>query len=181
MRHPNPLVNFRPLLDRNFGACCPHNFLRVCGSLWFQHFVACPASVVAWLQCAASGARLVTGRHFCRAYAAGRRLCAGPAADARWVILAGVLTMAAGSYWLSQLNIDIGPGQVVFAQSRAGSGIVYMFCPRKCRRLSVHPGDVARRCRWLAKSTSERRRERGHLARPSLAGSPRAIPHPSAR
>jgi MFS transporter, DHA2 family, multidrug resistance protein len=39
----------------------------------------------------------------------------GRRTDARWLILAGLLLMAAGNYWMSQLNLDIsyrlsGPG-----------------------------------------------------------------------
>ena len=33
--------------------------------------------------------------------------------DARWLIGAGLLLMTAGNYWMSQLNLDIGPGQAV--------------------------------------------------------------------
>ena len=34
--------------------------------------------------------------------------------DARWVIIAGLLVMAAGNYWMSLMNLDISPGQVVW-------------------------------------------------------------------
>jgi hypothetical protein len=36
----------------------------------------------------------------------------GRGTDARWVIIAGLLVMAAGDYWMSQLNLEISPGQV---------------------------------------------------------------------
>jgi DHA2 family multidrug resistance protein len=38
----------------------------------------------------------------------GRRL------DARWLIAAGLLILAAGNFWMSQLNLDISPWQAVW-------------------------------------------------------------------
>ena len=54
------------------------------------------------------------------------------------LILTGLLAMAAGNYWMSQLNLDISPGQVVWPRVVLIRGIVHMFRPRKCRRLSLH-------------------------------------------
>ncbi len=53
----------------------------------------------------------------------------GRRTDARWVILAGVLTMAAGSYWRAQLNLDIGPGQVVWPRGALVVGLSICFAP----------------------------------------------------
>ena len=38
----------------------------------------------------------------------------GRGVDARWLIAAGLLVMAAGNYWMSQMNLDISPWQVVW-------------------------------------------------------------------
>jgi pyruvate/2-oxoglutarate dehydrogenase complex dihydrolipoamide dehydrogenase (E3) component len=35
----------------------------------------------------------------------------GRGTDAQWVIAAGLLTMAAGNHWMSQMNLDISPRQ----------------------------------------------------------------------
>jgi DHA2 family multidrug resistance protein len=53
----------------------------------------------------------------------------GRRTDARWVILAGVLTMAAGSYWMSQLNLEISPGQVVWPRVVLIVGLLICFAP----------------------------------------------------
>ena len=38
----------------------------------------------------------------------------GRGTDARWLLAVGLLVMAAGNYWMSQINLDISPGQVVW-------------------------------------------------------------------
>ena len=37
----------------------------------------------------------------------------GRGVDARWLIGAGLLIVAAGNFWMSQRSLDISPGQVV--------------------------------------------------------------------
>jgi MFS transporter, DHA2 family, multidrug resistance protein len=49
--------------------------------------------------------------------------------DARWLIAAGVLTMAAGNYWMSQMNLDISPGQAVWPRVALVIGLSICFAP----------------------------------------------------
>jgi DHA2 family multidrug resistance protein len=53
----------------------------------------------------------------------------GRPTDARWVILTGLLVMAAGNYWMSQLNLDISPGQVVWPRVVMIVGMAICFAP----------------------------------------------------
>ena len=53
----------------------------------------------------------------------------GRGTDARWVIAAGLLTMAAGNYWMSQMNLDISPGQVVWPRVVLIVGLSMCFAP----------------------------------------------------
>jgi DHA2 family multidrug resistance protein len=53
----------------------------------------------------------------------------GRGTDARWIIIAGLLTMAAGSYWMSQMNLDISPGQAVWPRVVLIIGIAMCFAP----------------------------------------------------
>src|SRR5208283_4901164 len=49
--------------------------------------------------------------------------------DARWLIAAGLLIMTAGNYWMSQLNLDISPGQAVWPRVPVVAGLAVCFAP----------------------------------------------------
>src|SRR5438552_1424436 len=53
----------------------------------------------------------------------------GRGTDARWVITAGLLAMAAGNYWMSQMNLDISPGQAVWPRVVMIVGLAVCFAP----------------------------------------------------
>jgi MFS transporter, DHA2 family, multidrug resistance protein len=129
MRHKNPVVNFRPLLERNFSACCLIIFVAyavlygastslpgLLQSLFGYNaeqsgLVMSPAGIFSVLTLPVVG--FVLGRQ----------------TDARWVILAGVLVMAAGNYWMSLLNLYISPDQVVWPRVVLIVGLSICFAP----------------------------------------------------
>src|SRR5215510_473757 len=49
--------------------------------------------------------------------------------DARWLLATGLLVMAAGNYWMSQMNLDISPGQVVWPRVLTVLGLSMCFAP----------------------------------------------------
>ncbi len=49
--------------------------------------------------------------------------------DARYLMAAGLLTMAAGNYWMSRLNLSIGPWQVVWPRVVIIAGLSLLFAP----------------------------------------------------
>ena len=53
----------------------------------------------------------------------------GLRSDARWLIAAGLLIMTAGNYWMSQLNLDISPGQAVWPRVVVVAGLAVFFAP----------------------------------------------------
>jgi DHA2 family multidrug resistance protein len=53
----------------------------------------------------------------------------GRGMDARWLMTAGLLTMAAANYWMSQMNLDISPGQVVWPRVVLVVGLSICFAP----------------------------------------------------
>ena len=53
----------------------------------------------------------------------------GRGTDARWLIAAGLLMMSAGNYWMSQLNLDISPGQAVWPRVLVVAGLAICFAP----------------------------------------------------
>jgi MFS transporter, DHA2 family, multidrug resistance protein len=129
MRHQNPVVNFRPLRDRNLSACCLIIFCAF--AVLYGSSTLLPALLQSLFSYNALQAGLVLSPAGIFSvltlpvvgFVLGRRT------DARWVILAGVLTMAAGSYWLSQLNLDISPGQVVWPRVVLVVGLSICFAP----------------------------------------------------
>src|SRR5262249_29378553 len=53
----------------------------------------------------------------------------GRGTDARWLIAAGLFIMTAGNYWMSQLNLDISPGQAVWPRVLVIAGLAVCFAP----------------------------------------------------
>jgi MFS transporter, DHA2 family, multidrug resistance protein len=128
-RHPSPVVNFRPLRERNFAACC---LIIFCA---FAVIYAASTSLPALLQSlfgynALNAGLVMSPAGFFAVVAmpfVGRAL--GRGADARWLITAGLLIMTAGSYWMSQMNLDISPGQVVWPRVVLILGLSICFAP----------------------------------------------------
>ncbi len=129
MRHRNPVVNFRPLGERNFAACCIIIF-----SAYLALFAA-TKSLLGLLQSLFGYDALSTGLVMSPSgiFAViampivGRLI--GLRMDARWLIGAGLLLMTAGNYWMSQLNLDISPGQAVWPRVLVVLGLSVCFAP----------------------------------------------------
>jgi MFS transporter, DHA2 family, multidrug resistance protein len=146
-RHPSPIVNFKPLRDRNLAISCIIIFCAfgvLYGSstllpslleslfgydAFHAGLVLSPSGIFTILALVIVGALL------------GRGL------DARWLIAVGLLILAAGNFWLSQLNLDISPWHVVWPRvvTVAGLGLVfaplnvaaYLYIPRFLRGAAV--------------------------------------------
>ncbi len=129
LRHPNPVVNFRPLQERNFVACC---FIIFCA---FAVLYAASTSLPALLQSrfgydALSAGLVMSPAGFAALLAmpfVGRAL--GRGTDARWLIAAGLLAMAFANYWMSQMNLEISPGQVAWPRVMLVFGLSMCFAP----------------------------------------------------
>ncbi len=129
LRHRSPVVNFRPLRERNFAGCC----LIVFGA--FAALYAASTSLPGLLQSlfgydALSAGLVMSPAGFFAVLAmpiVGRLL--GRGADARWLIAAGLLAMTAGNYWMSQLNLDVSPGQVIWPRVVLVAGLAVCFAP----------------------------------------------------
>jgi DHA2 family multidrug resistance protein len=129
LRHRNPVVNFRPLGERNFAACCVIIF---CAYLaLYAASTSLPGLLQSLFGYDALSAGLVMSPAGIFAVLAmpivGRLL--GRGTDARWLIAAGLLIMTAGNYWMSQLNLDISPGQVVWPRVLVVAGLAVCFAP----------------------------------------------------
>ncbi len=53
----------------------------------------------------------------------------GRQVDARWLVIAGLCLVSAGCYWMSQMNLFISPGQVVWPRVVQTVGTSVLFAP----------------------------------------------------
>jgi len=129
LRHPSPVVNFRPLRERNFAICC---LIIFCA---FAVLYAASTSLPALLQSlfgydALSAGLVMSPAGFFAVLImpiVGRAL--GRGTDARWLLAAGLLVMAIGNYWMSQMNLDVSPGEVVWPRVLLVLGLSMCFAP----------------------------------------------------
>jgi DHA2 family multidrug resistance protein len=129
LRSPNPVVNFRPLAERNFSACCIIIFCAF--AVLYGASTSLPALLQSLFGYDALNAGVVMSPSGVAAVLAmpvvGFML--GRKTDARWLIGAGLLLMAIGNYWMSQLNLFISPGQVVWPRVVLVLGLSICFAP----------------------------------------------------
>ena len=129
MRHASPIVNFRPLRERNFAFSALIIFLAF--AVLYGTSTLLPALLESLFGYDAFHAGLVMSPSGVAAVLAlivvgallGRRL------DARWLIAAGLLILAAGNFWMSQLNLDISPWQAVWPRVVMIAGLGMIFAP----------------------------------------------------
>ncbi len=129
LRHRNPVVNFRVLVERNFAACC---LIIFCAYLaLYAASTSLPGLLQSLFGYDALNSGLVMSPAGIAAVLAmpivGRLL--GQQMDARWLIAVGLLIMTAGNYWMSELNLDISPGQVVWPRVLVVAGLAVCFAP----------------------------------------------------
>ncbi len=127
MRIANPVVNFRPLSERNFATCCIIIFCAY-GVLYgastslpglLQSQFGYDAYVSGLVQ-SPSGIFSIMGL-----IAVGALI--GRGVDARWLISAGLLIMAGGNYWMALMNLYISPGQVIWPRVVLIIGLSMLF------------------------------------------------------
>ena len=129
LRHRSPVVNFRPLRERNFAACC---IIVFCAYLaLYGASTSLPGLLQSLFGYDALSAGLVMspGGVFALLAMPVVGLTLGRGLDARWLIAVGLLGMTAGNYWMSQLNLDISPGQVVWPRVVLVAGLAICFAP----------------------------------------------------
>jgi len=128
-RHPNPVVNFRPLRERNFAACCVIIFCAF--AVLYAASTSLPALLQSLFGYDALSAGLVMSPAGFGALVAMPfvGLALGRGTDARWLLAGGLLIMAIGNYWMSQMNLDISPGQIVWPRVMLVFGLSMCFAP----------------------------------------------------
>jgi DHA2 family multidrug resistance protein len=114
LRISNPVVDFRPLGERNFAAA---SIIIFCA---FGVLYAASTSLPGLLQSLFGYDAYVSGLVqspsgiFSIAVMMVAGALIGRGIDARWLIAGGLLVMAAGNYWMALMNLSISPGQVIW-------------------------------------------------------------------
>jgi DHA2 family multidrug resistance protein len=129
LRIANPVVNFRPLVERNFRASCLIIFCAF--GILYAATVALPSLLQALFGYDAyiSGLVLSPSGLFSVMVLLVVGTLLGRGLDARWPIAVGLLIMAAGCYWTSLLNLYISPWQVVWPRVVLIIGLSAIFAP----------------------------------------------------
>ena len=129
LRIANPVVDFRPLGERNFAACCiiifcafgvlygastslPGLLQSLFGyDAYVSGLVQSPSGIFSIMMMVVVGALI------------------GRGIDARWLIAGGLLIMAAGNYWMALMNLYISPWQVIWPRVVLIIGLSMIFAP----------------------------------------------------
>jgi DHA2 family multidrug resistance protein len=128
-RHSSPIVNFRPLRDRNFAISCLVIFC--CFGVLYGSSTLLPSMLETLFGYDAFHAGLVlspAGIFTIMAIVIVGALL-GRGMDARWLIGSGLLIVAAGNFWMSRLNLDIAPSQVIWPRVVMVGGLGLVFAP----------------------------------------------------
>jgi MFS transporter, DHA2 family, multidrug resistance protein len=129
LRSPNPVVNFRPLAERNFSACCIIIFCAY--AVLYGASTSLPGLLQSLFGYNALAAGLVmspAGFFAVLAMPVVSRLL-GRQTDARWLIGTGLVVIAVSNYWMSQMNLDISPDQVIWPRAGLVVGLAIVFAP----------------------------------------------------
>jgi DHA2 family multidrug resistance protein len=128
-RHSSPILNFKPLKDRNFRLSCliifcafgilygtststPALLQTLFGyDAFHAGLVLSPAGIFSVMMLIVGGALLSRG------------------VDARYLIFTGLVLLAVANYWMSQFNLSISPGYIVWSRIVLIIGLSLVFAP----------------------------------------------------
>ncbi len=129
MRTAHPIIDFRVLGERNFAVCCIIMFCAFavvyCASMALPTMLQALFgydALVSGLAMSPSGvssmaAMVVVG------------ILLGRQFDARWMIAAGLVAMAAGNYWMVQMNLEVSFWYVIWPRMLLTLGLGMLFAP----------------------------------------------------
>ncbi len=128
-RHPAPILNLGPFRDRNFVACGIVAYVTF--AILYASMTLLPGMLQTLFGYNAewSGLVLSPAGLFSIPTMAVVGYLIGKRVDARWLIMAGAVLMAAGAYWFANLNLDVSPGQIIWPRVVQQLGTAFMFAP----------------------------------------------------
>jgi MFS transporter, DHA2 family, multidrug resistance protein len=128
-RQSSPIVNFRPLRDRNFTISCLVIFC--CFGVLYGSSTLLPGMLESLFGYDAFHAGLVlspAGIFTIIAIVIVGALL-GRGVDARWLIGCGLLIVGVGNFWMSRMNLEIDPAHVIWARVVMVGGLGLVFAP----------------------------------------------------
>ena len=129
MKIKNPLINFRTLKDQNFRACCIIIFCAF--GVLYANTTQLPGLLQSLFGYDATTSGLVLSPAGLFAVmtlmVVGTLMAKGT--DARYLIAAGLFTLALGNWWMSTLNLGISPWQVIYPRIVVIMGLSMIFAP----------------------------------------------------
>jgi DHA2 family multidrug resistance protein len=129
MRIKNPIVNFRVLGERNLAMSCL--ILSCAYAVLYANSFSLPNMLQALFGYDAFRAGLVLSPGGITSISAllVAGILLGRGVDARRLIAAGLIILAASNYWFSLLNLEIGPWQVIWPRMLLTLGLGLIFAP----------------------------------------------------
>ncbi len=179
MRSRNPIINFRVLKDRNLSVSCVILFFSF--AALYGASIALPGMLQSLFGYDALRSGLVMSPSGVSSLAAMILVgvLMGRGADARWMVAAGLAVMAVAGWWMSQMNLQISPWQVVGPRMLLTLGLGLLFAPISVAAYKYVPPHLRGAAVGLASllrteggsvgtslaSTIQERREQFHVAR----------------
>ena len=128
-RYDNPIIDFRTIKDRNFRVCCVIIFCAF--ATLYANTVSLPALLQSLFGYDATRSGLVLSPSGIFAIImlaiVGRLL--GRGVDARYLMATGLFILGLGGYWMSRLNLEISPWQIVWPRVVFIMGLSTIFAP----------------------------------------------------
>jgi MFS transporter, DHA2 family, multidrug resistance protein len=128
-RYDNPLINFRTLKDPNFRVCCMIIFCAF--ATLYANSVSLPALLQSLFgyDATTSGLVLSPAAIFSIIMLVIVGWLLGRGVDARYLMAAGLFVLGIGGYWMSRLNLEISPWQIVWPRLVFIMGLSTIFAP----------------------------------------------------
>ena len=128
-RYDNPLINFRTLKDPNFRVCCMIIFCAF--ATLYANSVSLPALLQSLFgyDATTSGLVLSPAAIFSIIMLVIVGWLLGRGVDARYLMAAGLFDLGIGGYWMSRLNLEISPWQIVWPRVVFIMGLSTIFAP----------------------------------------------------
>lgn len=129
MRATHPIIDFRVLGERNFAVCCIIFFCAF--AVVYGASIALPSLLQGLFGYDAlrSGLAMSPSGISSMAAMVVAGILLGRQFDARWMIAAGLVAMAAGNYWMARMNLQISMGQVIWPRMVLTLGLGLIFAP----------------------------------------------------
>jgi len=129
MRITNPLINFRTLADRNFRSSCIIVFCAF--GVLYANTTTLPGLLQSLFgyDATTSGMVLSPAGVFAIIVLLTVGVLLRKGVDTRYLMAVGLVIMGIGCYWMSRLNLEIGPWGIVWPRVVVVAGLSMLFAP----------------------------------------------------